>query len=117
MIVAKFDESLQEYRNDCPDGYVVMQSPRPEGNYWVAGEDGSWVQSQQLLAEATQSEMVTEVDWADIEIKKHTEGHTRTVATLEELYAYKNACRDYVRNIDGVLTIVGDKPIRPQEGA
>lgn len=84
------------------NGYPTLQDPLPP--------------TPEQLANSAQAEMKAELDWADIEIKKHQEGHTRTVATPEELYAYKNACRDYVRNIDGVLTIVGDKPVRPVEG-
>ena len=61
-----------------------------------------------------QSDMINELKWSDIEISKHNEGHSRTTSSLELLYKYKNQCRDYVQHIDGVLSIVGDSPVRPE---
>jgi hypothetical protein len=66
------------------------------------------------LARIAQSEMIKELDWSDIEISKQFDGHSRRISTVELLRAYKNACRDYVRNVDGVLTISGNKPVRPE---
>lgn len=42
MIYAKPGESAQQFGGTCPDGWVQMQSERPEGNY-VASETGEWV--------------------------------------------------------------------------
>lgn len=42
MIYAKPGESAQQFGGTCPDGWVEMQSERPEGNY-VASETGGWV--------------------------------------------------------------------------
>ena len=42
MIYAKPGDSAQQFGGTCPDGWVQMQSERPEGNY-VASETGEWV--------------------------------------------------------------------------
>lgn len=42
MIYAKPGESAQQFGGDCPDGWVQMQSDRPEVDY-VAIETGEWV--------------------------------------------------------------------------
>ncbi len=66
------------------------------------------------LAQVAQAEIITELNWVDLQLKYHSAGDTkRKVATLPKMKAYAVACRDYVRNFDGVLTIVGEKPVRP----
>lgn len=66
------------------------------------------------LASIAQTEMVNELNWCDLQVKLHQSNDSRAVATLEDIFAYARSCRDYVRNLDGVLTIVGDKPSRPE---
>lgn len=82
----------------------------------------NWIEYQEIvtpsptdaqLAKVAQSEMVHELDWCDLQIKLHTSSDRRAIATIEDIYAYARACRDYVQNIDGELIIVGDKPVRP----
>lgn len=41
-VYAEIGQSLQQIDGDCPEGWVIMTSQRPELNY-VASEDGSWV--------------------------------------------------------------------------
>lgn len=63
-----------------------------------------------------QNEMKSNLDWSDIEIKKHLSGHSRVTSTLEVLYEFQNQCRDYVRKDEsGNLYIQDevDKPVRP----
>ncbi|AGF91018.1 hypothetical protein VPQG_00048 [Vibrio phage VBpm10] len=72
--------------------------------------------SQHDLAEIAQREMELNLSWASVEISKHIEGHSRVVSSLDELYKFKNQCRDYVRcNDEGELYIPDNlsEPIRP----
>ncbi|CAH9016896.1 conserved hypothetical protein [Vibrio phage 217E38-1] len=66
------------------------------------------------LSITAQAEMINELNWCDLQIKLHQSSDSRAVATLEDIFAYARHCRDYVRNLDGVLTIVGDMPSRPE---
>lgn len=65
------------------------------------------------LAQIAQSEMIAELNWCDLQIKLHASSDKRAVSKLDDIYAYARACRDYVQNIDGELTIMTDKPVRP----
>lgn len=40
-VFAKPGTILQQVGGDCPDGFIVMQSQRPDGDY-VAKDDGTW---------------------------------------------------------------------------
>lgn len=51
MIYAKPGDSAQQFGGTCPDGWVQMQSERPEGDY-VASETGVWVIREPTYAEA-----------------------------------------------------------------
>lgn len=44
MVFAKLGESLQQIGGKCPDDWVEMVGPRPDGGGWVAGTTGTWVQ-------------------------------------------------------------------------
>lgn len=71
--------------------------------------------SSDELALVAQSEMITELEWVDLQLKyHHTNDIRRAVSTIENLSKYAAACRDYVRNSDGVLTIFGERPARPE---
>ena len=48
MIYAKIGESLQQIGGECPDGFIVMQSQRPDGDF-IAEADGTWVNPNKLL--------------------------------------------------------------------
>ncbi len=90
----------------------------PKGKRRVFGEL-SWEDipqpSIEQLAQAAQADMQTELEWVDLQLKYHaTSDASRSVSTVESLNRYAIQCRDYVRNIDGVLTIAGDKPTRPE---
>lgn len=66
-------------------------------------------------ADDAQSWAKTELDWVDIQLKYNVSGDTaRSKFSDEVLYAYAIDCRNYVQNIDGVLTIMTDKPSRPE---
>lgn len=43
MVFAKPDDSQQQFGGQCPDGWIEMASPRPDGDGWVAGENGEWI--------------------------------------------------------------------------
>ena len=67
------------------------------------------------LSKIAQSEMQTELYWVDLQLKYHSSNDTkRMISTIELLNAYAIECRDYVQNVESVLTIVGDKPVRPE---
>ena len=43
MIFAKPGESAQQFGGVCPTGWIDMNGPRPDGDGWVAGENGEWL--------------------------------------------------------------------------
>lgn len=69
--------------------------------------------TDEQLATVAQCEMVHELSWCDLQIKLHASSDRRAVAAIDNIHAYARGCRDYVQHIDGVLTIVGDKPTKP----
>lgn len=66
------------------------------------------------LAKDAQSDMVEELSWADVQLNYVLDGDSRATLTELSLRAYRCECRDYVQYVDGVLTVVGDKPTRPE---
>lgn len=42
MIYAKPGDSFQQFGGQCPEGWIQMVGPRPDGDGWIAGEDGEW---------------------------------------------------------------------------
>ncbi|PMJ92869.1 hypothetical protein [Vibrio sp. 10N.261.55.A7] len=68
------------------------------------------------LAQARQSEMVSELNWCDLQLKLHASSDRRALATLDDIHTYARACRDHVRDVDkdGTLEIVGEQPVRPE---
>lgn len=96
------------FSNLPPDGKRIVKHVYP-----FEFEDIPDLTPEQL-ANIAQSEMVNELNWCDLQIKLHQSSDGRAVSTLENIFAYARSCRDYVRNIDGVLTIIGDKPSRPE---
>lgn len=107
---------MKHYINDST-GEVIAPLPKDGFREMTPEEFEAFKnppKSDEQIALEAQSDMISELSWADIEVKKHVEGHSRTISTIEVLYEYKNKCRDYVRDIDGVLTISGEKPERPQ---
>lgn len=50
-VYAKAGEALQQIGGDMPEGWVAMDSQRPEGDY-VASETGEWVARKQPYAQA-----------------------------------------------------------------
>ncbi len=65
--------------------------------------------------EKTHAKMRGELGWIDLQFKYHQTGDIkRSISTIEALSAYAIQCRDHVQYIDDVLTIVGDKPTRPE---
>lgn len=41
-IYAKVGESFQQIGGECPKGFIVMQSERPDAEH-IAKEDGTWI--------------------------------------------------------------------------
>ncbi|PML45207.1 hypothetical protein BCT76_02780 [Vibrio tasmaniensis] len=68
------------------------------------------------MEQIRQSEMLTELNWCDLQLKLHQSSDNRAIATLGDIYTYARACRDHVRDYDknGYLDIIGEKPVRPQ---
>ena len=64
-IYGKLNSSEQQFGGTCPQGYVLMQFPRPDGDYYVAKEDGTWEQSQELRNEQIKKEILFELDEID----------------------------------------------------
>lgn len=44
MIFAKPGNSQQQFGGSCPLGWIEMTTQRPDGDGWVAGSTGIWVQ-------------------------------------------------------------------------
>ena len=86
---------------------------RVKGVYPFEFEDIPELTPEQLAGIA-QTEMVNELNWCDMQVKLHQSSDDRAIAELDDVFSYARSCRDYVRNLDGVLTIVGDKPSRPE---
>lgn len=43
MVFAKTGDSQQQFGGSCPLDWIEMTSPRPDGDGWVAGENGKWI--------------------------------------------------------------------------
>ena len=43
MVFAKQGDSQQQFGGSCPLDWIEMASPRPDGDGWVAGENGEWI--------------------------------------------------------------------------
>lgn len=63
------------------------------------------------IANQEQAWVVSELNNADILLSLAQEGSKRAVHTAEEVIVYKEALRDYVQNVEGVLTVVGERPV------
>lgn len=101
-------EKNEHMGNLTPKGKVRMK-----GVYPFEFEDIPDPTSEQLAVIA-QTEMIIELNWCDMQVKLHQSSDDRAIAELEDIFSYARSCRDYVRNLDGVLTVVGDKPSRPK---
>jgi hypothetical protein len=71
--------------------------------------------TNQELSKTEQSKMRTELEWCDLMLKYIASGDTARSGGLTKgnIYTYAIACRDHVISTDGVLSIVGDIPERP----
>lgn len=68
-------------------------------------------------AELRQKEMEAELTWAMIQREYHLTNDVKRMRIARDvLDKYSIACRDHVQNINGVLKIVGEKPVRPEQG-
>ena len=102
---------------DIEEGWTLTKPPHQYVTW--SEEEGVWIDDEVAIslheAQVSQSEMISELDWVDLQLKYHASGDTkRSVSTVDLLNQYAIACRDYVQNIDGILTIVGEKPVRPE---
>lgn len=43
FIFAKHGESQQQFGGECQLDWIEMVSPRPDGDGWVASENGEWI--------------------------------------------------------------------------
>jgi len=64
-VYAEARNNFQQVGGDCPEGWVVMDSQRPEGDQWAdytAQPDGSWAISEEtVLAKLAAQESVLRV--------------------------------------------------------
>ena len=64
-VFAAVGKNAQQVGGECPDGWIVMNSQRPEGDQWAdytAQPDGSWAISEEtLLAKLAAEESVWRV--------------------------------------------------------
>ena len=51
-VYAKVGDSFQQIGGECPDGFIIMQSERPDAEY-VAKEDGTWIKSTTIVDNET----------------------------------------------------------------
>ena len=51
----------------------------------------------------------SELELADVEVRKFNDGHTRTAGTLPAWRTYRNALRDYIQSD----VIIGSRPVSP----
>lgn len=51
-VYAKVGYSFQQIGGECPDGYIEMQSERPDAEY-VAKEDGTWIKPTTIVDNET----------------------------------------------------------------
>lgn len=83
-------ETIDESSNPvCPEGYIEMDGPRPEGDY-VAGVNGSWV-LREKTAEEVRAERNAKIAETDYLIMPD---YPISGAKLEEVKAYRKALRD-----------------------
>jgi hypothetical protein len=105
-----------DYIGDVKEGWTLKERSS-DFDEWV---NDNWVTDEaklnEHLASIEQIKMESELNWVDAQLKYHATGDTkRAIISIDSLNTYAIKCRDYVQNIDGVLTIVGDKPVRPTE--
>ncbi len=51
-VYAKVGDSFMSVGGECPEGFIVMQSPRPEGDNtldYTAQSDGTWAITQETM--------------------------------------------------------------------
>ena len=99
----------------CGDGWV--ESDASIGWIYLNGEFSAPIKSIPVgfAEDTTQSKMRSELDWCDLILKYIASGDTSRsgVLTTVDIYAYAIKCRNHVISTDGVLSIVGDIPVRP----
>ena len=103
---------------ECSGNELLMNERRPTPKHIAKSKGdgtGYWFDNSSVIAaQSVQLEMISEMDWADTQLKYHLTNDTeRTVSTVDLLHSFIINCRNHVRNVDGVLTVVGNKPIRP----
>ncbi len=91
------NKSLTRVDNDIAVAQIAANNePTPEQ---LALNAQAWVNAELL--------------WVDVQLKYNASNDTSRMSFSDDvLYAYAIECRDYVQNVDGVLTIMTDKPSR-----
>ncbi|WP_067586382.1 hypothetical protein [Endozoicomonas ascidiicola] len=74
------DEQLIDMRDApaCPEGFINMQSERPETGDWLAQADGTWLEKVISLAEAKHHKLTEINEWADCELCFITDEYPET---------------------------------------
>ena len=95
MVFAMVGENLQQVGGDCPDGFIVMNSLRPDdldAPYYVAQEDGEWAVNQ----EAKQaSEGIIENAWRAEQMPLAMEAVTAFQMGEEDISGTEQLWKDY----------------------
>ena len=115
-----------KYYSDTTDVPIGIMKVQPNGSCesrllvddevqeWIA--QGNTPEPEFTQAELDQQHLDTEKAWvkselelADIEVRKFNDGHTRTAGTLPAWRTYRNALRDYIQSD----VIIGSRPVSP----
>ncbi|QVW25369.1 hypothetical protein KJF94_07285 [Pseudomonas hormoni] len=68
MNYAELGSSFMQVGGECPEGWIIMKEPRPEGDNstdYTAQADGSWAVTQETLRSKA---AVFESVWRDVEL-------------------------------------------------
>lgn len=55
-VYAKIGEGQQQFGGQCPPDWVRMREPRPDGDGWIASEDGEWYVPDVTMEEEIEKE-------------------------------------------------------------
>ncbi len=106
--------TLRDARDNPPENHVIKINRDLTFEYVYIEPEFD----PQAEAESRQLEMEQELTWAMIQREYHLTNDVKRMRVDRTLLDnYSIACRDHVQRINGVLVIVGEKPVRPEQGA
>jgi len=87
---------------------VLLNTATLIGDEWV--QDVRAKTAVELLSDEI-SWVAGEMAWADKEMGKHTDGHSRLKGSIQDMKNFRNALRDYIRDSDTDIPYIdGAKP-------